>query len=244
MDKLLICEFKKQKRNRFIFVSIGLITLYLVFMSYYVNDARGLYSDFTSFYKQCLGYLCFLILPLIIAILCVNVFADEYKSDALKYLWTVPVSKGKLVFAKVLYIELMSLILMLFVCLFVIVSANITRFSQSIDIHSILRVFYLCAANGLIIPLAVFPISIFVVLCKGNTVIPTILSVVYVFLSFLFTSPGAGIIPLSSTTHIIWFNNYEGVMTNNNIEMNVANLSIIFILGIVFTSSLLKKQNL
>ena len=104
LARLLLSEFKKNKRSKAIYLSGALVVVYLALTIFYTVSAVGLFDNFMYLYKFSLSYMNYLILPMILLSFATTAFSNEYKSDTIKYLWTVPISRIKLFFAKALYV--------------------------------------------------------------------------------------------------------------------------------------------
>lgn len=228
MVKLLMTEFRKNKRSKSIYLSIAIILAYLVLVAIYTVEATGLFDDFIYLYKFALGYMIYLILPMILLTYVTATFSDEYKNDTFKYIWTIPVSRGEMFLSKVLYVLCMAVIFMTVVFGVIISVAFFSRFRTSIDLHLTMRFFTLCMTGAVLVTLAILPISIISIITKGNNVVANLIGSVYVLASFFLMNILQGISPLSSVSHILWYNNFEGVLNNQNVIVMFTDLLLFF----------------
>lgn len=114
MLDLVKIEFLKQRHQKLNFVVYGVVSLYLALICYYVNDARGLFDSFPFVYKFSLSYLNFLILPLYCVSYTIQAFGVEYRYRIMNNLKLASANLMKTFWAKILYIEINALCIMLF----------------------------------------------------------------------------------------------------------------------------------
>ena len=93
MVNVLVSEIRKNKRSKALAISALLIVVYEAITVFYTVRAVGLFDNFMYLYKFALSYMDFLILPMILLSFITAIFSTDYKSDTIKYLWTIPVSK-------------------------------------------------------------------------------------------------------------------------------------------------------
>ena len=101
MVNVLVSEIRKNKRSKALAISALLIVVYEVITVFYTVRAVGLFDNFMYLYKFALSYMDFLILPMILLSFITAIFSTDYKSDTIKYLWTIPVSKKRFFFAQI-----------------------------------------------------------------------------------------------------------------------------------------------
>ncbi|MGP1491697.1 MAG: ABC transporter permease, partial [Treponema sp.] len=110
---MLVSEIRKNKRSKALAISALLIVVYEAITVFYTVRAVGLFDDFMYLYKFALSYMDFLILPMILLSFITAIFSTDYKSDTIKYLWTIPVSKKRFFFAKAVYVLLLACMFMI-----------------------------------------------------------------------------------------------------------------------------------
>lgn len=244
MVNLLLSEFKKNKRSKAVYLSGLLVILYLALTVYYTVNTVGLFDNFTYLYKFSLSYMNYLILPIILLSFTTTAFSNEYRSDTIKYLWTIPVSRRKLFFTKCLYILCISFIYMLTVFIVITLAGHFSRFQSSISPGLVFRFFELCLLSSLLIALAILPISIITIFTKGSSVATNLIGSIYIISSFFLMKILQGVSPLASAPHIIWYRNFEGVQNNENVYFMIANVVLVFVLYLMITLNMLKRQDL
>lgn len=243
MLELVKIEFLKQKHQKLNLVVYGVIALYLVLIFYYVNDARGLFDSFPFVYKFSLSYLNFLILPLYCVSYTIQAFGVEYRYNIINNLQLASANMLKTFWAKVLYIEINALLIMMFTYVSVSLFALLSRFSSTVTLLLLLRFLYLCISSGLLIPVAVFPLVAFVMIKgKGKDIIGNLVGVIYVLVSFFLARTSPNISPITSATSLIWEGNSEGVVLQQpaSVSSIVLGLSL-FVLSFLSIKFWLRK---
>lgn len=185
MLDLVKIEFLKQRHQKLNFVVYGVVSLYLALICYYVNDARGLFDSFPFVYKFSLSYLNFLILPLYCVSYTIQAFGVEYRYRIMNNLKLASANLMKTFWAKILYIEINALCIMLFTYISVSLFALLSRFSSTVSLSLLLRFFYLCMSSGVLIPMGVFPlVALVMIKVRGKEIVGNLVGVMYVLVSF------------------------------------------------------------
>lgn len=107
MLDLIICEFSKIKRQRFILFSVLAACLFPIPMTVLVVKDN---MNFEGLFRLAVMFGHFLLLPCILSVVAAIMFFMERDNDTLKNLMTVPVSKFKLVIAKLTVLFVISVI--------------------------------------------------------------------------------------------------------------------------------------
>lgn len=183
--RLLSSEFKKNKRSKTAFLSCILVVLYLSFTIFYTIEAVGMFDNFIYLYKFALGYMNYLILPMILLSFITTTFSNEYRNGTLKNLWTIPVSRKKLFWAKSTYILCIAFAFMGLVFIIITVAGYLGRFQTGMSLYLVLRFFVLCMVSSILVTLAVLPVSIISILTRGNSVATNLTGTIYnIFILF------------------------------------------------------------
>ena len=244
MGKVLMSEIRKNKRSKALAISAALIVGYEAVIVFYTVSAVGLFDNFMYLYKFSLSYMNFLILPMILLSFITAVFSNDYKSDTIKYLWMIPVSKKRFFFSKALYVLLLACLFMGTVFVITCAAGYFSRFRSGMTAALIVRFLLLCALSALLVTLAMLPVSLITIFTKGNALITNLAGSIYVIASFLSMKYLQGISPLSSVPHIIWYKNFEGVQNNPRIGLLLINVIAVFILSVIASLIVLEKQEL
>jgi bacitracin transport system permease protein len=94
---LIICEFAKIRRQKFILFCMLAAFLFPISLTAFVAKDK---MHFEQLFKLVVTFGDFLLLPCVLSVVASILFFMERDSDMLKNLMTVPVSKFKLVVAK------------------------------------------------------------------------------------------------------------------------------------------------
>ena len=97
---------------------------------------------------------------------------------------------------------------------------------------------------SILIALAILPISINTIITNGSSVATNLIGSIYIISSFFLMKILQGVSPLASAPHIIWYRNFEGVQNNENIYFMIANVVLVFVLYLMITLNILKRQDL
>ena len=244
MLELVKIEFLKQRHQKLNVVVYGVVALYLALIFYYVHEARGLFDTFPFVYKFSLSYLNFLILPLYCVSYTIQTFGVEYRYKIMNNLKLASANMVKTCWAKVIYIEMNALLIMIFTYLAVLVFALLSRFSSTVSVASLLRFFYLCVMSGILIPFGVFPLVALVVIGgKGKEILGNLVGVIYVLVSFFLARTSPNISPVISANNLIWEGNSEGVVLQQPAFVSALILGLsVLVLSYLSIKSWLKKE--
>ena len=103
----MICEFQKLKRKKFIRLTIGAAVLFSVVLTLLMaRDSQTFDQLFRAVFI--LGELLFL--PCVLGVIATMLFLMERDNDTLKNLLVIPVSKGRILFAKLFVLLTLSVI--------------------------------------------------------------------------------------------------------------------------------------
>jgi len=104
---LIVCEFSKIRRQKFILVSVLSACLFPVPMTILVAKDS---LPFEQLFKLVINFGYFLLLPIVLSIVASQLFFIERDNDVLKNLVTIPISKGKLACAKLIVLCMIALL--------------------------------------------------------------------------------------------------------------------------------------
>lgn len=200
MISLIQTEFTKLKRQKTMFTIGGVLLLFwagMTFWAYHVPQ-----TGFEIFYVKYGSYIAML-LPFLLGLLFIKIYHAEYQNDTLKELLQIPVSMNQLFFAKILFVFLTSLIIMLASCLFIVASATICKVTD-IDIYQIAMLIKLYLLIALTMPFAIFPIFLLTVLASGTTIFSSTVCYIYSLAGIIGVSQLAGVHPISSLLNILF----------------------------------------
>nr|WP_171770611.1 ABC transporter permease [Clostridium saccharobutylicum] len=173
---LIICEFAKIKRQRFILFCMLAACLFPIPLTVLVAKDN---LHFEELFKLIVTFGDFLLLPCVLSIVASILFFMERDSDMLKNLMTVPVSKTRLVEAK------------LAVLLIVAVLYSITGLGTTIigglivgAVEGVVFKLGLSAVLGIMLFVSVLPVVLLVVYFNKSYIFSIIIAFIYSILNF------------------------------------------------------------
>lgn len=175
MLKLIQCEFWKLKRKGLFKAALFTTVLFPVFNIMLLSD--GDLADVMSSVREESGFL--LLIPILV-IMAANLFFEEHDNDTLKNLMCVPVSKSRLVVAKVFVLFLFSVIYEL--AGFVI--SILIAVAQGIALKGWILQLFLTFGTGILLWAAALPCIILVVWFNKSYIISVIIAFFYTLLGF------------------------------------------------------------
>lgn len=175
MLKLIRCEFWKLKRKGLFKAALFTTVLFPVFNIMLLSD--GDLADVMSSVREESGFL--LLIPILV-IMAASLFFEEHDNDTLKNLMCVPVSKSRLVVAKVFVLFLFSVTYELtgFVISILIAVA------QGIALKGFTLQLFLTFGTGILLWAAALPCIILVVWFNKSYIISVIIAFFYTLLGF------------------------------------------------------------
>lgn len=175
MLKLVQCEFWKLKRKGLYKIAFFTAVLFPVFNIMLLSD--GDLADIMSSVREESGFL--LLIPILV-IMAASLFFEEHDNDTLKNLMCVPVSKSRLVVAKVFVLFLFSVTYEL--AGFVI--SMLIAVAQGIALKGWILQLFLTFGTGILLWAAALPCIILVVWFNKSYIISVIIAFFYTLLGF------------------------------------------------------------
>lgn len=176
MLDLIICEFAKIKRQRFILFSMLAACLFPVPMTLLVAKDR---LDFEQLFRLVVMFGHFLLLPCVLSVVASILFFMDRDSDVLKNLITVPVSKTKLVIAKLTVLFIVAV-------LYSIAGLGATIIGGLIvgTVEGIAFKLGLSVALGIMFFVSVLPVIILIVYFNKSYIFSIIIAFIYSTFNF------------------------------------------------------------
>lgn len=173
---LIICEFAKIKRQRFILFSILAACLFPIPLTALVAK-DGL--QFDQLFKLVVTFGDFLLLPCVLSVVASILFFMERDSDMLKNLMTVPIHKTRLVAAKLS-------VLLIVAVLYSIAGLGATIIGGLIvgAVEGVAFKLGLSAVLGIMLFVSVLPVVILVVYFNKSYIFSIIIAVIYSIINF------------------------------------------------------------
>lgn len=175
MLKLVKCEFWKLKRKSLFKIAFLTTVLFPFFNTMLLAD--GDLADIMSGVREDSGFL--LLIPILV-IMAASLFFEEHDNDTLKNLTVVPVSRGRLVMAKLF-------VLFLFSVAYELVGFGIAMLlavTQGVFLAGWGLQLYLTLCTGALLWAAALPCVILVVWCNKSYIISVIIAFFYTLLGF------------------------------------------------------------
>lgn len=226
MLELIQTEFLKLRRRKLVWFML-LAALIMPFMAFLLFKYRGdTGASPIQFYKwSAFGYTLFIILPVVLGIFCTMIIHEEKRSDLLKQLWIVPVSKSAYFFSKFFVVLLYSVVFMLITAVASILFSVLPGYVE-LEWGSILYLLERCIEIGVLTAFAMLPVLAIAVSRKGY-ILPVCVTLVYAFCGFIFMSVNMYLIPLTSSAVIVMRNkDIPGMGFTQDINLPLAFLCI------------------
>lgn len=179
MLDLLICEFSKIKRQKFIRFSMMAAFLFPIPLTVLMAKDR---MSFDQLFRANVMFGELMLLPCVLGILASILFFMERDNDTLKNLVTVPISRTKIVLAKLLVLTILSI-------LYSIAALGATVIGGLIvgGVEGILYRLGISIVLGILIAVATFPVVIVIVHFSKSYIFSIIVSFLYAVVSFVIT---------------------------------------------------------
>lgn len=176
MLDLVVCEFSKIKRQKFILFSILGACLFPIPMTVLAAKDN---LPFEQLFKLVINFGYFLLLPIVLSIVASQLFFMERDNDVLKNLATVPVSKGKLACAKLSVLLIIAL-------LYSIAGLGATIIGGLLvgTVDGIIVKLGMSITFGVMFFAAVLPVVVFIVYFNRSYIFSIILSFAYAIFNF------------------------------------------------------------
>lgn len=177
MLDLLFCEFQKLRHKKFVLFTILAAILFPIPLT------MIMYKDglpFQNLFRAMFLYGDMLFLPCVLGILTSTLFFMERDNDTLKSLMTIPVSKAKILFAKLGVLLILSVV-------YSIAGLGATILGGIVvgGINDIPKYLLCSVMLGAAIFLATIPLVVIIIVCNKNYTISVALTFIYSILNFL-----------------------------------------------------------
>lgn len=176
MLDLVVCEFSKIKRQKFILFSILGACLFPIPATVLAAKDK---LPFEQLFKLVINFGYFLLLPIVLSIVASQLFFMERDNDVLKNLATVPVPKGRLACAKLVVLLIIAL-------LYSIAGLGATIIGGLLvgTVDGIIAKLGLSITFGVMFFVAVLPVVVLIVYFNRSYIFSIILSFAYAVFNF------------------------------------------------------------
>jgi len=257
--KLVVCEFSKLKRQKFILLvvlSAFLFPVPLTALMAMPQTAERYDSEidiFNDYFQFVMGYGIELLLPCMIGVIAAMLFFMERDNDTFKNLRTIPVTSTQMVLAKIIVLFFCGIIFSLTSAFIAILCGGAIA-----EVNSIAYRLFFAVEMGIFITAGTLPLVVFVVFCSRTYVFSILLCVFYSVLSLTAESSFGALpklmcwlMPIPLTT--LWSAGSlisHGVMDGVGIMENlipttfqtIIILTVIALLSVIFIDYMYKKR--
>ena len=184
MLKLVICEFSKLKRKKFILLVVLSAFLFPVPLTALMTmpQTAGQYDSkidiFNDYFQFVMGYGVELLLPCMIGVIAAMLFFMERDNDTFKNLRTIPVTSTQMVLAKIIVLFFFGIIFSLTSAFIAIVCGGVIA-----EVNSVVYRLFFALEMGIFITAGTLPLVVLVVFFSKTYVFSVLLCVFYSVLS-------------------------------------------------------------
>lgn len=184
MLRLIVCEFAKLKRRRFVLLVILASFLFPIPLTLYLGSGQhaGEYDSkirlFDDLFTFVIGYGVTLLLPCVLGVLAAMLFFSERDNDTFKNLRTIPVTSTQMIFAKIMVLFFLGILF----CLSSTVAAILCG-SWIAEVGGIAHKLFLAVEMGIFVTAGTLPLVILVVFFSKTYIFSVLLCVFYSVLS-------------------------------------------------------------
>ena len=259
MLKLLVCEFLKLKRKKFIWLVVFSAFLFpvpltaLMTMTQTTAKYDSKIDIFNDYFQAVMGYGVELLLPCMIGVIAAMLFFMERDNDTFKNLRTIPITSTQMILAKII-------VLFFFGIIFSLTSALITILCGGMlaEVNSIAYRLFFALEMGIFITAGTLPLIVLVVFFSKNYIFSVLLCVFYSVLSMTAESSFGALpkvicwlmpIPLTtlwSAGNLTAHGNMDGVGALENLIpttfQTIIILAVIALLSVIVIDYIYKKR--
>jgi len=219
LPDLLICEFQKLKRKKFIlFATLAAFLLPIPLTAFAIKQNW----NYDELFNIILTFGHFILLIPVLCIVATILLFMERDNNTLKNLLCIPITRSKLVITKLLVLVIVSILYATAAFLASILGAAVAGVSVSNIIEKLL----LSIALGIMTMVASLPCITLIVWCNKNNIISLIISFLYTIVGFIFginptNAPGINLSTLLPTGMITrWLIPYmkSGHLSKNTVS--------------------------
>ncbi len=184
MLKLIICEFAKLKRKKFILLVMlsAFIFPIPVTMMMTTPQMAGRFDNDIEIFNACfqfiMGYGVELLLPCVIGVIAAVLFFMERDNDTFKNLRTIPVTSSQMIFAKIIVLFVMAVIFSLVSALAAILCGSLVS-----EVNGVAYKLFVALEMGIFITAGTLPLVVLVVFFSKTYIFSVLLCVFYSVLS-------------------------------------------------------------
>lgn len=182
--KLIMCEFTKLKRKKFILLTILSAFLFPVPVTVMMTTPQmtGRYDSDAEIFNACfqfiMGYGVELLLPCVIGVIAAMLFFMERDNDTFKNLRTIPVTSSQMIFAKIMVLFIMGIIFSLSSAFAAVICGSLVA-----EVNGVFYKLLIAFEMGVFTTAGTLPIIVLVVFFSKTYIFSILLCVSYSVLS-------------------------------------------------------------
>ncbi|BAH08450.1 ABC transporter permease [Clostridium kluyveri] len=189
LHNLILCEFQKFKRRpMFLLATLAAFIFPIVMTALYWNTPTQ--PDFDNLFSGIVDYGDFLLLLPILVVISTSLFFTEQDSDTLKNLATIPVSRERLVLAKISVMAIVAVAYSLGGFLASAVCAKLLGMA----LINMGQKFFLSILLGIMLLTAALPCVVLVVWFNKNNLISIVITLFYTIVNYVVHFTDAGML--------------------------------------------------
>lgn len=195
MLKCILAEFMKVKRKKFVLGTLLAAWILPIPLTIIVVKAK---LSFDILFMFAIEFGFFLILPIVLGIIASSSINVEYDNQTFKNMLSIPVSKGMMLCAKIIFLIFMSFLYGIGAMLSVIIGGMVLG-----DYVSVMSKLGMAILLSFMVALSILPVYIVTVLATKKHIIPTAFTIAYTIVCFI-SSLRLVRLPLPLTTVFWW----------------------------------------
>lgn len=189
MHNLIYCEFQKFKRRPlFVLATLAAFIFPIILTALYLNTPTQ--PDYDNLFSGIVDYGDFLLLLPILVVISTSLFFTEQDNDTLKNLAAIPISKDRLIFAK---ISVMAIVAVAY-SLGGVLASTICAKLLGMTLINIGQKFVLSILLGLMLLIAALPCMVLVVWFNKSNLISIIITLFYTIINYVVHFTDAGML--------------------------------------------------
>lgn len=179
MSNLLVCEFKKLKRNSILKYTVLAAFLFPIPLSLLALHANMSFDKLKMFVFV-FGF--YLLMPIFLGLILATLVFEERDNNTLKNILTIPISKRSLLLAKIIATLIIGAV---FAVVSLILPIILGMARGNIDLGQLFSTLGVGLTIGVMVTVADLPVLIVVLKMKKNYLMSFVLSLSYTILSFV-----------------------------------------------------------
>lgn len=234
MLKCILAEFMKVKRKKFVWFTLLSAWLLPVPLTIIVVKAK---LSFDTLFMFAIEFGFFLILPIVLGIIANSSINVEYDNQTFKNMLSIPISKGTMLCAKIIFLIFMSFLYGIGAMISVLIGGAILG-----DYASLMSKLGIAILLSLMVALSVLPVYIVTVLATKRHMISMVFTIAYTIVCFI-SSLRLVKIPLPLTIVFRWAlpyisNNPQLIYTAGNGNVSEWIVSLPYCAGTIILMSI------